>query len=593
MTPDISALAAATHAAMIAPPPFVDLANALLIAATRGERAALMDAADDATRNDALAYLAEPDAARERNRRLAWMRADPRRAPMLRHYYAQHIATFIDDWGTTLDPRLLSRGGSAIIPFHLFPKQVDMVDFMLARFHGNESGVILKARDCGASWCAMSMLCALCLFNDNFAAIIGSALEVKIDQTGVPGTLMAKARMFLNGLPEEFRGGWSGDKHSAHMRLWFPNGSSIQGQAGLQIGRGERAAIVVCDEWAFVEHADTVDASLAATSDVKLYISSVNGPDNNFAVRARNDAIPRFVYSWRDDPRKASDPGWKERKVAADGLRKFQQEYECDFLAGTAGQLIPREHVEACIDAHLKLAIKNTGRRYAGFDVGNGGDPSAFAVVHGCVVEHVEAWPSGTNLMAELRKAFGLADKYELTEFCADAVGIGAGIEGDAQQINAEREAKGLRKIRVVPFKGSEAALFPKRPAVPGSSYRTEDYYLNRKAQAYDWLRYRAALTHRAVNGDPPKDTDNLLFISSKVPDMGQLLMELGQITAEQTVGGKLKIDKYGDGFSPNRADALVMAAAPRVRPMNITDEVLDNSARPPSFHEVYAASMI
>lgn len=36
------------------------------------------------------------------------------------------------------------------------------------------------------------------------------------------------------------------------------------------------------------------------------------------AVRARNDAIPRFFYRWSDDPRKT--PEWREKKIAADGL---------------------------------------------------------------------------------------------------------------------------------------------------------------------------------------------------------------------------------------------------------------------------------
>lgn len=572
-TADLDTIAGAAYAAMCALPPHVQLANTLLHAETRDERTALLDGAHPATRDAALRHIAEPETTRERDRRLAWLREDPRRLSAIKHYYARHIATFVDDWGQTLDPRLLSRGGSAIVPFHLFPKQRDMIDFMLARYHANEPGVIIKARDCGASWCAMSMLASLCLFSENFAAIIGSALEIKIDQSGTTGTLMHKARMFLEYLPEEFRGGWNADKYSAHLRIWFPNGSSIQGQAGDQIGRGERASIVVLDEAAHIEHADTVDEALAATSDVKLYISSVNGPDNSFAVKAHNDAVPRFYYRWTDDPRKT--PEWREKKIAADGLRKFNQEYDCDFLAGTQGQLIPREHLDACIDAHVKLGLEPTGRRFGAFDIGSGGDPSAFAAVHGWLVEHVESWPSGTNLLRECRKAFAVADAHDVQELCADAVGIGASVEGDAKQLNADRIAAGLQPLRVSSFKGSESALFPERPAIPGSKYKTKDTYLNRKSQAYDWLRYRAAETYKAVQGEKIRDMDNILSISSTIRELNQLLAELGQITAEETTSGKLKIDKYGEGFSPNRADAVAMATAPRKRDMNISDEAL------------------
>jgi hypothetical protein len=557
---ELDQLALATYDAMRSPTPAIVLAHNLLAADTNTQRDALLKARAPAIQDAALLYLSQPEATRERDRRLGWIREDPRRVAMLRHYYAAHIPDFVDQWGATLDPRLLARGGSAVIPFRLFPKQRDMIDFMIARYHANEPGVIVKARDCGASWCAMSMLASLCLFNDNFAAIIGSALEIKIDESGTTGTLLHKARMFLEYLPEEFRGGWNREKYSAHMRIWFPNGSAIQGQAGQQIGRGERASMVVLDEAAHIEHADSVDESLAATSDCKLYISSVNGPDNSFAVRARNDAVPRFIYSWRDDPRK--NEAWRDKKIAEDGINKFNREYGCDFNAGIAGQLIPREHLDACIDAHVRLGVEPTGRRFGGFDIGNGGDPSAFAVVHGWLVEHVVSWPSCTNILKECRKAFSLADQYDVTHFCADAVGVGAGIEGDAQQLNSERAADGQPPLRVSSFKGSESPLFPERRAVPGSKYKTKDTYLNRKAQAYDWLRYRAAETYKAVQGEKIRDMDNILSISSQIPELNQLLAELGQITSEESMGGKLRIEKYGDdGFSPNRADSLAMAA--------------------------------
>src|SRR5262249_26330992 len=95
------------------------------------------------------------------------------------------------------------------------------------------------------------------------------------------------------------------------------------------------------------------------------------------------------------------------------------------------------------------------------------------------------------------------------------------------------------------------------------------------KAQAYDWLRYRAAETHKAVQGETIRDLDNILSISSDIPELNQLLAELGQITAEESMGGKLKIDKYGVRFSPNSADALASAMAPRMLPLSISDELL------------------
>jgi hypothetical protein len=480
---------------------------------------------------------------------------------------------------------LLARGKGAAVPFRLWPVQRQLIAFMDQRYRRPEDGVIVKGRDCGASYCAMAWLVSNAIFTPNFSAIIGSALEAKIDLSGLgPSTLLGKARQMLNSLPEEFRGGWSQDKYSAHMRLWWPNGSSIVGAAGTAIGRGERAAVVVLDEHAFIEHADAVDAAVTATADVRIYLSTVNGTDNLFFRKAHNDSIPRMTITVADDPRKTAE--WREKKIAADGLQRFKREYLADFLAGTAGQLIPREHLEACIDSHVKLGLEPLGRRFGGFDIGAGGDPSAFAVVKGWLVEDVKAWPSSTNLVRECRLAFAFADAHGVTEFCADAVGVGAAIEGDTQILNEERKAKGLKPLLVHPFKGSEAALFPESPSLPGATVTTENAYLNRKSQAYAWLAYRAAETYKAVVAkEKIKNPDDLLSISSKIGDLNQLLAELGQITAEESTSGRLKIDKYSDGFSPNRADALAMSCAPRNRPLNISDDLIgrlmaDDAAR-------------
>ena len=52
-------------------------------------------------------------------------------------------------------------------------------------------------------------------------------------------------------------------------------------------------------------------------------------------------------------------------------------------------------------------------------------------------------------------------------------------------------------------------------------------------------------------------------------------LLELGQITCEENTGGKLVVDKYGNGASPNLADAFMMATAPRQKAMAISSDLL------------------
>src|SRR5262249_13026174 len=157
------------------------------------------------------------------------------------------IPQFIDEWALTFDPRLRN---AKLIPFNLYPKQWELAEALLDSYYTGDSLTLVKSRDSGASWLAVCIAVALAIFEDGFTCLVGSQLEVKIDQSGTnANTLFGKARMFLEYLPEEFRGGWTPKNGDLYMRLWWPNGSVLFGQAGEAIGRGERASIALLDEY--------------------------------------------------------------------------------------------------------------------------------------------------------------------------------------------------------------------------------------------------------------------------------------------------------------------------------------------------------
>src|SRR5579863_6922317 len=138
---------------------------------------------------------------RQRVERMQRIRAHPDKLPQLRSFYRANIAQFISDFGITVDPRVRP----AFMPFVLFPKQVELVHWIIARYERGEPGVVVKSRDVGASWIAMAVACSLCLFNRNFMVGIVSAKEANLDRSGDPDTLFYKARQFLANLPAEFR----------------------------------------------------------------------------------------------------------------------------------------------------------------------------------------------------------------------------------------------------------------------------------------------------------------------------------------------------------------------------------------------------
>jgi phage terminase large subunit len=80
----------------------------------------------------------------ERIERLAALRAQPALLVELSAFYRDHPAHFICDWGTTHDPRNIERDLPALVPFLLWPRQVDFVDYIMARWKAQGPG---RARD--------------------------------------------------------------------------------------------------------------------------------------------------------------------------------------------------------------------------------------------------------------------------------------------------------------------------------------------------------------------------------------------------------------------------------------------------------------
>ncbi len=157
----------------------------------------------------------------ERVERLKRLRANFSALPALKLYYKNNPAQFISDWGITYDPRNPERGIPANVPFLLFPRQVEFIEWVMARWKSQTPGLCEKSRDMGVSWLAMALSCTLCLFHEGLTIGVGSRKESLLDNAGDPNSLFFKARMFLQNLPMEFLNGWSLEKGNAHMRITF------------------------------------------------------------------------------------------------------------------------------------------------------------------------------------------------------------------------------------------------------------------------------------------------------------------------------------------------------------------------------------
>ncbi|MGH7241451.1 MAG: TerL protein [Candidatus Saccharimonadales bacterium] len=506
--------------------------------------------------------------------RLKRIRDRPDMMPGLRKYYREYPAQFIIDWGVTSDPRNVERGLPTLAPFLLFPRQEEWVYWFIERWKNQEPGITDKSREMGMSWLTVALSSTICLFNEGVVAGFGSRKEEYVDKKGDPKSLLFKVRQFVSHLPKEFRGSWNEKRDAPYMRVQFPDTNSIiTGEAGDGIGRGDRTSFYIVDESAWLPRPELVEASLSQTTNCRQDISTPRGMNNPFARKRHGGKIKVFSFHWRDDPRK--DDAWYQKKCNdIDDPVVIAQEIDMDYSASMEGIVIPSAWVQASVDAHLKLKIEPSGIRKAGMDIADEGvDKNALCGRYGILAEYLESWSGkGGDIYGSVEKVFMLCDLlgYPMVDYDAD--GLGAGARGDARVINAKRTSSGQRAIKFEPFRGSGSVVDPEgnpfqatnemKDAEKGRT--NEDFFANAKAQAWWAARRRFQLTYRAVIEGLPYNKDDIISISSGIPEYRKLIVELSQPTYSQNAVGKIVIDKMPDGTrSPNLADALIIAFAP------------------------------
>jgi len=301
---------------------------------------------------------------------------------------------------------------------------------------------------------------------------------------------------------------------------------------------------------------------------------------NSFAVRRHSGKISVFTFGWRDDPRK--DDAWYAKQVNNLPATVVAQEIDMNYTASVAGIVIPQAWVQAAIDAHIKLGFKPSGRRRGALDVADEGDDSlCFAGAHGVVVEYVEQWKGkGTDIYDSVEKthAICLSERYDAYRYDAD--GLGVGVRGDSRKINEAapytHETYGrVGKAEATPFRGSSEVINKDKPiptADTSDGYRDTlertngDFFANFKAQSWWNLRVRFQRTYRAVTEGHVYDPDELISLSSHIPCLAALCIELSQPTYTTNGAGKVLINKQPENTkSPNMADSVMIVSAPGV----------------------------
>lgn len=529
-----------------------------------------------------------------RMKTLKLFRDDPEKLRSARAYYKTRPAEFILHWIDTYDPR--RSDGPKWMPFILFKRQHELLQFLIDCDANQESGLIEKCRDAGVTWLACAWAVHGWLFRAGYAVGFGSRKEVLVDDIGNPDSIFEKMRLILRRIPSIWLPPtFSFKEHSKSLNIINPdNGSIISGEAGDNIGRGGRKSVFLKDESAFYERPEKIEAALGDNTRVQIDISSVNGIGNVFHRRreagvewfAGREIAPGFTrvftFDWRQHPGKTQQ--WyddRKARYAREGLAHvFASEVDRDYSAAVSNRLIPFEELQVCIDAHKRIKYKDTkgfirvgipneliGDNWmAGLDVADdGNDSNAIVKRQSIICRYCEDW-SERDPGVTTRRAIAAVRAHKGIKVFYDCIGLGASVKSEYNRLTLDEKILTPGDVLFVPWNAGDSVQRGYERIIPNDqeSSLIRDFFENLKAQAWWSLRTRVYKTWNNIVNGVFYPIDELISFDSAMPQLMQLLKELSQPTRGESSSLKMLVNKKPSGTkSPNLADACVMAYFP------------------------------
>lgn len=243
--------------------------------------------------------------------------------------------------------------------------------------------------------------------------------------------------------------------------------------------------------------------------------------------------------------------------------------------------VIKRSWVEAAIDAHVHLGIEASGSKSVGFDVADGGkDLCSQLYRHGIVALWGEHWKAKEDeLLKSCERVYASAlEKSAHVNY--DSIGVGAASGAKFDEMNDKRRKQGLgHVVSYSKFIAGGKVVDPEGNYIDAEeeSITNHDFFENLKAQQWWVIADRFRNTYNAITkGEVFKD-DELISISSDMPNLGHLVTELSTPRRDFAKSGKVKVESKEDLLkrdipSTNDADAFIMAFADMSDGNNMND---------------------
>ena len=340
--------------------------------------------------------------------------------------------------------------------------------------------------------------------------------------------------------------------------------AEIKGFEGADIGWIEEGEGLTKEQWSTIEPTIRAEGAecwiLYNPRLVSDYIETMkHDPENGVMVRQINYDENPFLSNTMI------------RKI--NRLKELDyEEYEHIYLglprANDDNVVIKRSWIETAIDAHLKLDIEVEGSSRIGFDIADSGaDLCAQNHAIGIVALWGEHWKGKEDelLQSSTRvysKALAVSASIDY-----DSIGVGASAGSKFSDLNKESG----NKIKYSKFIAGAGVI-------NGDSFyidteeeklKNKDFFSNLKAQAWWGVADRFRNTYNAIVNGEKFEPEDLISISSDMPNLANLVTELSTPYRHFDKAGKVKVESKEDLArrdvpSPNDADAFIMAFAPK-----------------------------
>lgn len=220
------------------------------------------------------------------------------------------------------------------IKFEMYEYQKEMIRM----YQDNRFSIVLSARQTGKSiTSAAYLLWFACFFFDKTILIASNKNSNAME-------MIYRIRYAYENLPNWLKPGVLDDGWNKH-NIGFDNGSRIISEATSEkSGRGLAISLVFLDEFAFVapavqEEFWTSIAPTLSTGGSCIITSTPNGDSDIFAELWRGAQVEANGFKsqyvpWDAPP--GRDEAFKEDEIGRIGQRKWDQEYECQFLSSEA-----------------------------------------------------------------------------------------------------------------------------------------------------------------------------------------------------------------------------------------------------------------